>query len=43
MTSQLMLLIIIGMFVILGLVGYLLETDEETAAAPAHEAEHEHH
>jgi hypothetical protein len=38
-----MILIIIGMFVILGLVGYLLESDEETPATPAHEADHEHH
>ena len=44
MTSQLMLLIIIGMFVFLGLVGYLLEPEEEEIpATPSHEADHDPH
>jgi hypothetical protein len=43
MDSQLMLLIIIGIFVFLGVVGYLLETEEEAPTAPSHEADHEHH
>jgi hypothetical protein len=38
-----MLLIIIGIFVILAVVGYLLEAEEEAPTASAHEAEHEHH
>jgi hypothetical protein len=43
MDSQLMVLVIIGIFVFLAVVGYLLETDEEAPAAPSHEAEHESH
>jgi hypothetical protein len=44
MTSQLMLLIIIGIFVFMGLVGYLLEPEEEEiVVAPSHEADHDHH
>jgi hypothetical protein len=41
--SQLMLLIIIGIFVFLAVVGYLLETEEESPTASSHEVEHEHH
>ena len=43
MDSQLMLLIIIGIFVFMGAAGYLLETEEETPAAPPHDADHDHH
>ena len=43
MNAQLMTLIIIGMFVFLGLVGYLLEGEEETPTATPHQADHDHH
>ena len=44
MSSQLMLLIIIGMFVFLAVVGYLLEPEEgDVPVTPSPEADHDHH
>lgn len=40
--SQIMLIIIIAIFVLMAVFGYLFE-EEEAPAAPTHEADHDHH